>query len=737
MAWYNKINPFTKTDAKQLGIADAPFNAYSIGGQLVNTSPGDYVNAYGQVGWVFACVSRIASAVAETNWRLYQVKNDKQREEIISNPVLDLFDFVNEYNTGMEMMEQTQTYIDLLGEAFWMVIKDRANRPSEIWVINPNKIKVVPSKKDYIAGYVYVNGQDQIPLEKSDVIHIKLPNPNNPYRGLSPIASIMSDIEAEKFSSEYNKSFFQNSAEPSGVINFEGTLTDSQYERLRYQWNQQHQGVSRSHKVAILEGGATWQGKTVNQKDMQFRDLRLMNRDVILGAYGMPLHILGISESVNRANAEASEYTFARWVVRPRLNRIKAKINEQFIPMFGKDLVMDFDTPVPEDIQRNLSVADTGFKSGYITRNEARQFVGLDSVTNGDVFMLPLASTPESVTRQKEFEDEINKYKLKRWKAFEDKYNRFQAGFKKVIAKVLEEQRDEVIKNLGQVNDDQVFDENASLEQLQKTLRILYEESIKRGGEDTRREIVDRANQLIQRGIKQGGKFDFQFDFATPEVDAFIVRNNLNRAKYMTETTRKALAAKIVEGRNQGMGMSELADSVRGMIQWKPERAERIARTETLKALNFANLESARQSKVVAQKEWMTELSGARQSHILMNGTKVALDEQFIVDGDSMMAPGQGADPAQNINCRCTIIEIIDLDAVENETEGRSVEAVHLETKTIEPLKENKEYDYPLIEARCPNCDKLLAKKLLGTVDLYCNRCKEEIKFTDKETAKK
>jgi phage portal protein BeeE len=100
---------------------------------------------------------------------------------------------------------------------------------------------------------------------------------------------------------------------------------------------------------------------------MQFQQLRLMNRDVILGAYGMPLHILGISESVNRANAEASEYTFARWVLKPRLHRIRAKLNEQFIPMFGEDLYFDYDSPVPEDVQRNLSVADTGFKSGYIT----------------------------------------------------------------------------------------------------------------------------------------------------------------------------------------------------------------------------------------------------------------------------------------------------------------------------------------------------------------------------------
>jgi phage FluMu protein Com len=42
------------------------------------------------------------------------------------------------------------------------------------------------------------------------------------------------------------------------------------------------------------------------------------------------------------------------------------------------------------------------------------------------------------------------------------------------------------------------------------------------------------------------------------------------------------------------------------------------------------------------------------------------------------------------------------------------------------------DYEYPLQEARCPDCDKLLAKKLMGTVSLYCSRCKKEIKFNDK-----
>ena len=754
MAWYNKINPFLKTEEKAPGLDNSLFQNYTVGGTLSNVTPGDYVSAYGQVGWVFACVSRIASAVAETNWRLYKVnETNKEKEEIINHPVLQLFDFVNEYTTGLEMMEQTQTFIDLLGEAFWLIIRDRANRPAELWAINPNKIKVVPHSKDYIAGYVYVNGQEKIPLEKSEVIHIKLPNPNNPYRGQSPIASIMSDIEAEKFSSQYNKSFFQNSAEPSGVINFEGTLTDSQYERLRYQWNEQHQGVSRSHKVAILEGGATWQGKTVNQRDMQFKDLRLMNRDVILGAYGMPLHILGISESVNRANAEASEYTFSRWVLKPRLHRIRAKLNEQFIPMFGENLYFDYDSPVPEDVQRNLSVADTGFKSGYITRNEARTLVGLDSVRNGDVFMMPLASVPENVTRQKglkDINDFTTEYKNYRVKTFLDKYDNFQNKLENEFEKIYIKQKKEIVKNLKKDPKKNPFDEMKWIEVMQESLISFYKKTIAKAGNDTQEEIMRRANRLLTRSVKQKTPYKYNFNSESDDIVSFISKNALSKSKYLVGTQAKEVRALIIASRDvEGVGVDALATQINqsfgddAVYPFNKNYATKVARTETISALNHATLESAKQSEVITNKIWLTtQDEGTRVEHSFADGQRVPVKEAFNVGGESLDAPGLGSDPANNINCRCTILEEIDVDMLQD--------FVDVGVPIYEPLPQNQltvtqsddlqtkesDYQYPLQEARCPDCDKLLAKKLLGTVSLYCSRCKKEIKFNEKSLTK-
>jgi hypothetical protein len=39
-----------------------------------------------------------------------------------------------------------------------------------------------------------------------------------------------------------------------------------------------------------------------------------------------------------------------------------------------------------------------------------------------------------------------------------------------------------------------------------------------------------------------------------------------------------------------------------------------------------------------------------------VHGQIRALSEQFQVGGDSMDGPGQGSDPAENINCRCVVI---------------------------------------------------------------------------------
>jgi hypothetical protein len=99
---------------------------------------------------------------------------------------------------------------------------------------------------------------------------------------------------------------------------------------------------------------------------MQFVELRTVTRDTIMEAFRIHKHMLGVSNDVNRANAEAAAYSFARWIVVPRLERIKAALNTVFLPMFGavgESVEFDYESPVDDDESAKNAKRDSVVKA--------------------------------------------------------------------------------------------------------------------------------------------------------------------------------------------------------------------------------------------------------------------------------------------------------------------------------------------------------------------------------------
>jgi HK97 family phage portal protein len=254
-------------------------------------------------------------------------------------------------------VESVQQHIDLVGEGVLVVIRaegllGRAAGPLELWPVRPDRITPVPDPETFLAGYVYTGPDgEQVPLGLDEVIHIKMPNPLDPYRGLGPVQAAMVDLDSARYSAEWNRNFFLNSAEPGGVIEIPGKLSDEDYDEMVERWREQHQGVSAAHRVAIVEHGK-WVSTTFSQRDMQFAELRNVSREILREAFGIHGHMLGLSQDVNKANAEAGEVSFARWLVSPRAQRWKGELNMKLLPMFGetaKGLELDHCKIVPED----------------------------------------------------------------------------------------------------------------------------------------------------------------------------------------------------------------------------------------------------------------------------------------------------------------------------------------------------------------------------------------------------
>lgn len=334
-----------------------------------------YLDVYGNDGVVHPIVSRLMEAVSETPWKLWQQSaggDESERTAIMSHAVLDLLDHPNDFQTWMEIVEAGTQHFLLAGEANialgFTAGGLNLRTPLDMWVLRPDRIQPIPDPYTFLKGWIYTAPGDgeKIPLENRELMRFRRPDPLDPYRGLGAVQALMRDLDAQKYTKEWQAAFFANSARPGGVITVDRRLGDEEFDELAARWNEQHRGVSKAHRVAVLENGMQWQESAFSLRDMQVAELESVSRDKALVAFGFPKAALGIVEDVNRANAEAGEFLFARWLTRPLLTRWRSMLNQQLLPLyFGQGvngrgalrragMVLDFVDPVAENSELKL-----------------------------------------------------------------------------------------------------------------------------------------------------------------------------------------------------------------------------------------------------------------------------------------------------------------------------------------------------------------------------------------------
>jgi HK97 family phage portal protein len=324
----------------------------SLFGADITTPDGQRAyDAHGTVGTLFAIVNQIGIAFSTTEWHLYQrtsVRDKSRRKEILNHGFMTVWDKPNDFYTGQMFRETVQMHLDLIGEGI-IILNKVGSIVTEMWPVRPDRMQPVKDPKKYLTGWVYTGPDgEEVPLTLDQVIQIKYPNPSDPYRGRGPVQTVLSDVDAARYSAEWNRNFFINGARPGGIIKVDYRMSDKEFNEFVNRWRQQHQGTANAHRVAVLEN-AEWIDTNFSMTDMQFVELRNLPRELIREAFAFPKPMLGTVDDVNRANAEAGKEIMATGQTIPRLQRWKDVINTWLLPQFanGKNLLLDFDDPTP------------------------------------------------------------------------------------------------------------------------------------------------------------------------------------------------------------------------------------------------------------------------------------------------------------------------------------------------------------------------------------------------------
>jgi hypothetical protein len=192
----------------------------------------------------------------------------------------------------------------------------------------------------------------------------------------------------------------------------------------------------------------------------------------------------------------------------------------------------------------------------------------------------------------------------------------------------------------------------AEITQIQKVIGRAYRTIFLLTGNDTVTQLYDMTGKSRPLDLLFGER-------------PIMERQILTMAKQINNTNEKQVKRLVRAGIEQGLSNKQIAENIRSATTFNAARAQRIAQTETTKAINTATNDAYKQfedqENVKVLKEWIDSRDDkVRETHQeLGSQPPIPVDQDFKVDGYSGPAPASFGAAAMDINCRCTIAPII------------------------------------------------------------------------------
>lgn len=686
------------------------------GGNGGDTDGASLTNSFQQSAWVYACVQLLADTVAGLKFRIVQGSEDNQ-SVIEGGAAVDLFNRPHPQYSSAEFWTTICQWAGLRGEAF-VVALDANFNPTRTDAANVRYL--LPLSPDHLTARVEAHAlyawqysgsptgtllESQF-LDPAEVIHFRLPNPFNAWRGMAPTTVAWLSAQTDYAAAQYMKGLMINNADTGVIVTTDQQPDEPQRLAITEALKERKRRAGTADRPLFLWGGATVTKPGLAVADAQVLETRKANRQEICAIYFTPQELLGYTEDANRSVGDAARLNFIENRVGPFCERLTPAF-QRLVAREGKDVRCEFHIkahPAMVAAQRSRwAAAVVAFGIG-VSRNECNALfdLGMKNDPSGDKRYLPFslqpveddgsfpeepAATPVPATPAAEagkliddmlcilkesgkagergsekshqcgpassayaraIQGSVRRKKSVMRNFFVGQQARVLAKLEKIDRSTINIQRSSYFADIAKAVDD-IFNLIAENEALLKKMTPLLKGDLLFGGSQVWKEL----------GLNPA-------DFAIPPQKAIdFLAKRTKEIGEINNTTFEKLKSSLAEGLKDGDTHAELVDRVKEVYSGATEaRAETIATTETNIAVNSGRFEGMQEAGV-ERKGWQaTNLEGVRPEHLQAEldyqDEGVPLDEPFIVAGEELMHPGDPSGSAGNvINCRCFTFAIL------------------------------------------------------------------------------
>lgn len=387
MAWNSQNN-------KSLGSSEVKASNLGPGSPISNnptlTTRGykdswDIERAYREgmqkVTWVNRCIDAIAGNQARLPVILR--KNNDPNGEIYGrkHEILDILNtksnegensFIFRYRMSSQLLLSSRG-------VFIEKIRGRSGKLIGLNLLPPQHTSPIPHPRNFVSGFeVLLPTGQKVIVPKDDVIWIRRPHPLDPYLSLTPMESAGIAIEIENLSKLYNRNFLLNDGRPGGLLVLRSEIDDDDKDELRSRFRG---NINRAGSITVIssDDGADYIDTSASPRDASYVEMRQLQKEEILAAFGVPESVIGNASGRTFSNAAEETRVFWLETMMPHLEQVARALDE-----LDEQLYVDFETSnipiliIAKQERERYSMEE--FQSGLISMNEYREKTGRKTV---------------------------------------------------------------------------------------------------------------------------------------------------------------------------------------------------------------------------------------------------------------------------------------------------------------------------------------------------------------------
>lgn len=547
---------------------------------------------------VYACLQIIATALAEPPLRVYRVRAG-ERVEQDGTPLGELLARPNPHLTMAALLGYLSTCLHVDGNAYWRKLRagnDLTGNVVELWPISPSAMKPITTRGsgDFISYYrYYVRPGVYEDIPPANIVHFRMGIDDADHRlGLAPLKRLLREVSSDEAATFYADTLLSHLATPGLYAEFDKdapAIDQAQADELK-------------RRIAALYGGGNAGSVGVGSPGMKLSqigfspeqmDLKVLHRvpeERIAAVLGVPAVVAGLGAGLDRSTysnfAEARE-AFTEMKLVPTWRSIADTVTMALAPDFtsSRDVVAAFDLDDVRALQADEDARAARLQvyvsAGILDVDEARAEIGRAPRSPArPADAAPGGSPPATRSRAP--------LRMLR-KALDDLPGQFdtlkdaaEGDWEDALRTFLEQQLRRITRALrdgADTADALVAEGEATLlgELLTPRQLALFEEV--------------RGLVVAELG------FDFEVDDAASRR---LLADAGTRIVGITDTTRSAVRAALIDGQYAGEGIPQLAARLRDLPAFGPARARVVARTELANATNLSAREAYIASGVVS-----------------------------------------------------------------------------------------------------------------------------------------